>query len=84
MGLGNITPVLIEYDAKPGDKFLLCSDGLSNVVSNSEIHQFINKENAIADLVALTYERGAPDNVTIIVAEVGDGETATEFFGAAK
>jgi serine/threonine protein phosphatase PrpC len=44
----------------------------------------MNSENAIADLVALTYERGAPDNVTIVLAEVGDGETSTEFFGAAK
>lgn len=84
MGLGNITPVLIEYDVKPGDKFLLCSDGLSNVVSNSEIHEFMKKENAIADLISLTYERGAPDNVTVLIAEAGNGETATEFFGAAK
>jgi serine/threonine protein phosphatase PrpC len=84
MGLGNITPVLVEYEAKPGDKFLLCSDGLSNVVSNSEIHEYMKRETAIADLTALTYERGAPDNVTIVIAEVGDNETATEFFGAAK
>jgi protein phosphatase len=84
MGLGNITPVLIEYEVKPGDKFLICSDGLSNVVSNSEIHDYLKNENVIDDLIALTYERGAPDNVTIVVAEVGDGETATEFFGAAK
>jgi serine/threonine protein phosphatase PrpC len=84
MGLGNITPVLVEYEAKPGDKFLLCSDGLSNVVSNSEIHEYMKRETAIADLIALTYERGAPDNVTIVIAEVGDNETATEFFGAAK
>jgi serine/threonine protein phosphatase PrpC len=84
MGLGNITPVLVEYEAKPGDKFLLCSDGLSNVVTNSEIHEYMKRENAIADLISLTYERGAPDNVTIVMAEVGDNETATEFFGAAK
>jgi serine/threonine protein phosphatase PrpC len=84
MGLGNVTPVLIEYDVKPGDKFLLCSDGLSNVVSNSEIHQYMSHEEAIAELISLTYERGAPDNVTILIAEVGTGETATEFFGAAK
>ena len=84
MGHGNITSLLIEYEVKPGDKFLLCSDGLSNVVTNAEIHNLISDVDAISKLISLTYERGAPDNVTVVVAEVGDGETATEFFGAAK
>ena len=86
MGQGNITPLLIAYDVKPGDRFLLCSDGLNTVVSNDEIKAGL--EDSIADsidnLIALTYERGAPDNVTIIVAEVGSGDTATQFIGAAK
>ena len=84
MGHGNITSLLIEYEVKAGDKFLLCSDGLSNVVTNAEIHNLISDVDAISKLISLTYERGAPDNVTVVVAEVGDGETATEFFGAAK
>ena len=84
MGEGNITPLLIQYDLKIGDKFLLCSDGLNNVVSNSEIHKILSGEDPISKLIELTYERGAPDNVTILVAEVGNGDTATQFFGAAK
>jgi len=84
MGHGNITSLLIEYDVKAGDKFLICSDGLSNVVSNAEIQQLISDPDAISKLISLTYERGAPDNVTVVVAEVGNGETATEFLGAAK
>ena len=84
MGHGNITPLLIAYDIKPGDKYLLCSDGLNNVVSNSEIHKLMNDPAAIDKLIELTYERGAPDNVTILLAEVGDGDTATAFFVAAK
>ena len=84
MGHGNITSLLIEYDVKAGDKFLICSDGLSNVVSNAEIQQLISDSDAISKLISLTYERGAPDNVTVVVAEVGNGETATEFLGAAK
>lgn len=84
MGLGNITPLLIEYDVKPGDKFLLCSDGLNNVVTNKEIHEHLNATESISNLISLTYERGAPDNVTILLAEVGTGDSATEFFGAAK
>jgi len=84
MGHGNVTPLLIQYDVKPGDKFLLCSDGLNNVVSNSEIHELMDKPDAINSLISLTYERGAPDNVTVVIAEVGAGETETQFLGAAK
>lgn len=84
MGHGNVTPLLIQYDVKPGDKFLLCSDGLNNVVSNTEIHELMNQPDAISSLISLTYERGAPDNVTVVIAEVGAGETETQFLGAAK
>ena len=54
------------------------------MVSNSEIHKILSGEDPISKLIELTYERGAPDNVTILVAEVGNGDTATQFFGAAK
>ena len=84
MGLGNITPLLIQHEIKTGDKFLLCSDGLSNVISNQELAKIISEPDALSKLISLTYERGAPDNVTVILAEVGAGDTATEFFGAAK
>ncbi|MFM1750130.1 MAG: hypothetical protein RL658_271 [Actinomycetota bacterium] len=84
MGLGNITPLLVQYDVKAGDKFLLCSDGLTNVISNAELHKKMTEEDALSNLISLTYERGAPDNVTVVIAEVGTGDTVTEFFGAAK
>ena len=84
MGHGNITPLLVQYDVKAGDKFLLCSDGLNTVVTNEEIKANMDNKDAIANLISLTYERGAPDNVTIVLAEVGAGDTATEFLGAAK
>ena len=84
MGLGNITPLLIQYEIKAGDKFLLCSDGLSNVISNQELAEIISRPDALSKLISLTYERGAPDNVTVVLAEAGAGDSATEFFGAAK
>ena len=84
MGEGNITPLLVSYDVKAGDKFLLCSDGLNNVLSNKEIHDALNTSDPISTLIERTYSGGAPDNVTVVVAEVGNGETATEFLGAAK
>ena len=84
MGLGKVTPLLVAYDVKPGDKYLLCSDGLNSVVSNQEIHEALKGSDVIDKLIALTYERGAPDNVTIVIAEIGDGDTPTQFLGAAK
>lgn len=84
MGHGNITPLLLEYDVKDGDKFLLCSDGLNAVLKNSEIESILKGEDALNKLIELTYERGAPDNVTVVIAEVGSGDSATQFLGAAK
>lgn len=52
-----------------GDIFLLCSDGLHGVVRQSEIEAHLARaapEAALEQLVALTLERGAPDNVTAI------------------
>ena len=54
------------------------------MVSNQELAKIISEPDALTKLISLTYERGAPDNVTVVLAEVGAGETATEFFGAAK
>lgn len=53
-----------------GDRFLLCSDGLSNLVSPAEMGRIVG-ESAIGDaaqrLVDLARQRGAPDNVTAVV-----------------
>jgi PPM family protein phosphatase len=84
MGEGNITPLLVSYDVKAGDKFLLCSDGLNNVLSNKEIHDALNTSDPISTLIERTYSGGAPDNVTVVLAEVGATDSATQFLGAAK
>jgi len=55
---------------RPGDAFLLCSDGLTGHVADDEIASAMRSENAqdIAQgLVDLTLERGATDNVTVVV-----------------
>ena len=52
------------------DRFLLCSDGLTGVVSESEISEHMQKvppNEAAEALLKLTLARGAPDNVTIVV-----------------
>ena len=56
-----------------GDRYLLCSDGLSDFVSTEAIHRALTAETAelAADaLVASALEEGAPDNVTVIVADI--------------
>lgn len=59
-------------DVRENDVFILCSDGLHGVVKNDEIQQAarLSPEQAADRLVNLALERGAPDNVTVIVAKV--------------
>lgn len=56
-----------------GDKFLLCSDGLYNLVTDEEISQHLLEETpdvANEKLIALALERGGTDNVTVEILEV--------------
>ena len=60
--------------AQAGDRFLLCSDGLSDYVEDSVIAETL-RDNAdrkicATELVHRTLEAGAPDNVTVIVADI--------------
>jgi len=64
-----------------GDKFLLCSDGLTNVLSNYEINKIIeaNTDDAIAQaLITEVRAKGAPDNITIIWADLSNKKIKTE------
>jgi protein phosphatase len=60
----------------PGDRFLLCSDGLSGVVSDSQLLSFINEQADVqqcADgLGQLALDNGSRDNVSCVVIEVVD------------
>ncbi len=68
-----------ELDVRAGDRFLLCTDGLSAVVPSAEIAAvvaFEEPELAAKKLVAMANERGGPDNVTVVVALVPMGAHA--------
>jgi len=86
-GDGDVTPVLQMYEVKKGDRYLLCSDGLSGVLMDKEIKIGLkksDKEEAIKFLIDATYINGAPDNVTILVADISDkSTTSTILLGAA-
>ena len=87
-GEGTTTPVLQIFEAKKNDRYLLCSDGLSSVLTDNEIKVGLkktDKEEAIKFLVDATYINGAPDNVTVLIADIVELEsTATQLLGAAN
>lgn len=88
MGKENLIPILVAYPAVKGDKYLVCSDGLTAVVDEGKIAQALQEDlqSAVNTLVDLTYKNGAPDNVTVIATEVGESSIsmAPTSFGAAS
>lgn len=62
------------HDARLGDRYLLCSDGLSAVVATAEVRRVLGSEpdpeRAVRALVGLANEAGGPDNVSCVVADV--------------
>jgi PPM family protein phosphatase len=84
-----IEPSLAVREARAGDRYLLCSDGLSGVVSDETLAEALQipDPQACADrLIELALKGGGPDNVTVIVADVIDvpyGEDAPIVGGSA-
>jgi protein phosphatase len=66
-------------ETRAGDRYLLCSDGLSGVVSEETIRDTLAAEAstdvAVERLVELALKGGGPDNITAIVADVVEVET---------
>jgi PPM family protein phosphatase len=88
---GGMAPVLVRYldgrpdrspdlglrELRPGDRYLLCTDGLSPVVTTTAIRDVlaaaISPGDALGRLFALAEEAGAPDNISAIVIDVREG-----------
>jgi len=72
-------PDLSTIEVKAGDRYLLCSDGLSDVVSEETLHDTLtrctDREQAVAQLIDLAIRGGGPDNITCIVADIVDSGT---------
>ncbi len=89
MGSQSLSIGLHVFDLKDGDRFVLCSDGLSGVLTDKEIKSIVKSTplgDAVAALVDATYINGAPDNVTVIVADLSNSvptQSEIEFFGTA-
>ena len=69
-------PDLMVREARTGDRFLLCSDGLSGFVARDTIEEVLSAGRPVAAtadrLVELAMRAGAPDNVTVVVADIVD------------
>lgn len=89
MGTCSLSIALHLFDVKESDRFILCSDGLSGVLNDQKIFSLVQSlapEEAVAALVDAAYVQGAPDNVTVIVADIASGQPHNEnlqFFGTA-
>jgi len=73
MGDSGLDPILLTFEIKKGDQFLLCSDGLTNVLSDYEMSKIIEANDVDLIPQALIKEvrsKGAPDNITIIWSEL--------------
>ncbi|GLY06116.1 MULTISPECIES: PP2C family serine/threonine-protein phosphatase [Actinoplanes] len=69
-----VSPAYVIVEPQPGDRWLLCSDGLTGVVSDAVIEQELqtvpDPKSCAERLIDLALRGGGPDNVTVIVADV--------------
>lgn len=80
LGPESLVTVDVEgpHPLRPGDTFVLCSDGLSNLVSEQEIGMIVSAlplKEACQLLIDFANLRGGPDNITVIIVRVGEIQT---------
>ncbi len=76
----SVSPDLQELAFSPGDVFLFCSDGLTTMLTDKEIHEAVRGEEdpqtLCHRLVDLANEKGGVDNITVVAVRVPGEETA--------
>lgn len=70
-----VDPEIHEYDVLPGDMYLLCSDGLCDMVSDEDISMALqamgsNLKLCVAHLIQMANDNGGRDNISVIIARV--------------
>jgi protein phosphatase len=75
-GQPEVEPDLQLLEVHPGDRLLVCSDGLTGVVSDAAVQDILQStpelDEAADGLIRTTLAGGAPDNVTLVLADVID------------
>ena len=65
---------VLELTLNPGDRMLVCSDGLSSVVQPARLVELMNQTSDIAScadaLIEAANDAGGPDNITVILVEI--------------
>jgi serine/threonine protein phosphatase PrpC len=61
----------IDLDVKPGDRFMLCSDGLHGYLEDGEVQSCLqgDRQAVVTQLIDLANDRGGRDNITVIVCD---------------
>ncbi|HUT55744.1 MAG TPA: Stp1/IreP family PP2C-type Ser/Thr phosphatase [bacterium] len=74
--LGHDRELIVDLDRReyqPGDRFMLCSDGLTNMVDDETIKQVMrgkDLEASVKELIRLALEAGGQDNITTLIVEI--------------
>ncbi|MBP0457563.1 Stp1/IreP family PP2C-type Ser/Thr phosphatase [Streptomyces montanisoli] len=81
----HVEPDLSIREVRAGDRYLICSDGLSAVVSHQTIEEALadyqGPQETVQRLIELALRGGGPDNITCIVADVFDQDMGDTFSG---
>lgn len=64
----------LERPTRPGDLYLLCTDGLSGVLEDEQLEMLLGEDRPLeglaAELISATNEAGGPDNITVVLVRV--------------
>ena len=73
-----LEPSITKQEAAIGVRFLLCSDGITDMLSDGEIADVLTREISVEETVELLLERalkkGGRDNITIVLCEITESE----------
>ncbi|MFJ5260697.1 Stp1/IreP family PP2C-type Ser/Thr phosphatase [Streptomyces sp. NPDC088387] len=86
LGSGDhVEPDLSIREVRAGDRYLICSDGLSGVVSHQTLEDTLasyqGPQETVHELIQLALRGGGPDNITVIIADVLDLDTSDTLAG---
>jgi protein phosphatase len=73
---GRLTIIDMEGKLLEDDKLLICSDGLTDMVTDEQLEEALEEGNTAADLYRLACEGGGVDNVSVILARIKSGSSS--------